>query len=547
MGKKKNKKNITEKEIDSQRFVAVGSAEESQQDALREAVEAARESAVVLREAASVLSAASMPRWNSYPSLMGPAGMVDAGMNTRPPLYTEGVLVESAQGAPSLTIKSNILDTGSSTNRSVTASAKQTTGSSSNQSAVVNIEQPVMASTNQSAVASNKQTAMPNVEQVSVKQTTMSSINQPTVVNTEQPAVASTEQTRTENMREFVRYKPKEPSSGGSRFGGKRASDSNSGSNNGSRASVLSGLPKFGEAPDPLPEPDEILASVPSLTTLGMISPGTSVVKPSDIKGNTDTANGSSSSSLSSQIKPLSRSDSLSGTTSGSSASVELDQQGQIPMQPEDSLPFDSSQAVSSAAETVQLHIGEELPMEYDPRNQAPIQDGMYDQTMDYTQQYAQQQYAQQQYMGDSQNPYGQMQYDGYYQQYDPDNAYDYDPNYVVYDGANPYAAPPVKNGKATVSLILGVLSILLALIPPVGIILGIVALLLSKSYIKAGGMAPRAGTGRVCGFAGLILSLILLVAYAVFIAYFVGGLYGSANAGAIMGYLQTTFLAQFL
>ncbi|MCI8468862.1 MAG: hypothetical protein HFJ75_05155 [Eggerthellaceae bacterium] len=82
---------------------------------------------------------------------------------------------------------------------------------------------------------------------------------------------------------------------------------------------------------------------------------------------------------------------------------------------------------------------------------------------------------------------------------------------------ATPYAAPQATypaggSGKATGALVCGILAIVLCSAPLIGIILGIVAIVMAGSYIKAWGPDGRAKAGRICGIVGIVLSILLYI-----------------------------------
>ena len=77
-----------------------------------------------------------------------------------------------------------------------------------------------------------------------------------------------------------------------------------------------------------------------------------------------------------------------------------------------------------------------------------------------------------------------------------------------------PYA--PQSNGKALGALICGILAIVFSWLPLVGIILGIVAIVLSVKAVKESGKDGKATGGKACGIAGIVLSVIALVLWSV-------------------------------
>lgn len=257
-----------------------------------------------------------------------------------------------------------------------------------------------------------------------------------------------------------------------------------------SEQSMFTGLPKFGEAPDPLPSPQEILASLPSFDALGQ--PTSQTPQPDPLFQQGTTAAG----------MPVFGGD---GTSFQMDATL-----SQVPPVQEQVIEIPAQEVVYGEVQMPDAYV-----QAYDATT-------MYDPAQ----------------MVDPLQGFDVMQ------NYDP---YAYNAAYDPYADPAMFSGVPPKGGMATASLILGIFSILLAFIPPLGIILAVLAIVFAKSYLKKGGMAPRAGTGRVCGIVGIVLSVVLAIALGVFIAYFVGGLYGETNAGAIMGYLQTTPLAQFI
>lgn len=104
---------------------------------------------------------------------------------------------------------------------------------------------------------------------------------------------------------------------------------------------------------------------------------------------------------------------------------------------------------------------------------------------------------------------------------------------------------PPQKNGAATASLILGLLSIIFGLIPPIGIVLGIVARSVSKKYTKRGGRADRALAGKIFGLIGLIFSIAMLVAIGVCAALMFGQIAGPQVARDMLIFYNNSPLGQ--
>lgn len=82
---------------------------------------------------------------------------------------------------------------------------------------------------------------------------------------------------------------------------------------------------------------------------------------------------------------------------------------------------------------------------------------------------------------------------------------------YYGQPGAYPPPAPQ-SNGKATAALVCGILAIVFCWAPLFGIILGVVALVMASKAIKLSGKSGKVTAGRICGLAGIILSVIMFV-----------------------------------
>lgn len=108
-------------------------------------------------------------------------------------------------------------------------------------------------------------------------------------------------------------------------------------------------------------------------------------------------------------------------------------------------------------------------------------------------QQYGQQQYGQQQY---GQQPYGQQPY-----------------------GRQPYGQPPYGvdempgKGKATAALVLGIIGVIGAfLMPFVGLICSIIALVMASQAKRQGYIGGAAKAGKILGIIGLVLAIVFFV-----------------------------------
>lgn len=311
---------------------------------------------------------------------------------------------------------------------------------------------------------------------------------------------------------------------------------------------LLLDLPKFGEVPAVLPSPQELLASVPAISMTGQIMPA------------------GTTSAYSPYLGDMMQSEQLAipamyGSVPSFSAELPAEQIMEVPAQ---GVVYGETQMPDPYLQTYNNMAAYDPSQMYDPHAMSAYDpNAMYQYDPMQMQSYDPMQMQQMQQMQDpmqlqqSQQPFDMYQQDPLAMQgFDPSvhgTGFEQAP-YDSYGYGRQFAseAPlplsgPVKNGKATAAFILGILSILLAFVPPVGLILALIAFFLVKSYHKKGGTASRAGTARVCAIVGIVLSLVIAVALAVFIAYFYGGLHGQANAGIIMSYLQMTPLKGIL
>ncbi len=96
----------------------------------------------------------------------------------------------------------------------------------------------------------------------------------------------------------------------------------------------------------------------------------------------------------------------------------------------------------------------------------------------------------------------------------------------IISEPMNPALA---TNGKATIAFIFGILSIIFALIPPIGIILAVISIKTSKKYVKNGGRSARADIGRIFGYVGMVFSIIMAGVIIWFIGYVFGDMIGTS------------------
>lgn len=105
---------------------------------------------------------------------------------------------------------------------------------------------------------------------------------------------------------------------------------------------------------------------------------------------------------------------------------------------------------------------------------------------------------------------------------------------------------PPAKS-KAVMSLVFGVFSIIFAILPPIGIVLGWLSTRFAKKYKQAGGSAAAADSGRIFGRVGLIFSIIMFVVMGFALAYVAGATFGNYGARALAIYYNHSPLGELI
>lgn len=115
----------------------------------------------------------------------------------------------------------------------------------------------------------------------------------------------------------------------------------------------------------------------------------------------------------------------------------------------------------------------------------------------------------------------------------------------VIQEAAPPL--PPPKKGAARLSLVLGVFSIIFGLIPPIGIVLGLVSTSMAKRYINRGGRASAAESGRIFGRVGLVFSILFLLLLAFCVVYIAGATFANYGARALAIYYNNSPLGQMI
>lgn len=108
-----------------------------------------------------------------------------------------------------------------------------------------------------------------------------------------------------------------------------------------------------------------------------------------------------------------------------------------------------------------------------------------------------------------------------------------------------PYMGEPPKDSNAVLALILGILSIVFAILPPIGIVLGFFSCRLSKKFHKAGGDTAMGDSARIFGRVGFIFSIAMLVVFTIVIVYVAGATFGNYGARAIAIYFNNSPLGQ--
>lgn len=104
---------------------------------------------------------------------------------------------------------------------------------------------------------------------------------------------------------------------------------------------------------------------------------------------------------------------------------------------------------------------------------------------------------------------------------------------------AAPTNMTPPPKGKATLSLILGIFSIILAIIPPIGILLGWLSTRFAKQYKNAGGTAAVGDSGRIFGRVGFVFSIVMFIVMGFALAYIAGATFGNYGARALAIYFN--------
>lgn len=138
-----------------------------------------------------------------------------------------------------------------------------------------------------------------------------------------------------------------------------------------------------------------------------------------------------------------------------------------------------------------------------------------------------------------AQQPYAQPAPAAAYDEYSPYN----DPNVVV----TPIDPTYPTGGRAVRCLIFGILSIVFALIPPVGIVFAVVTIRSSKKYLLNGGTDGKAEAGRIFGIAGLVFSVLMLAFVIGFVCFMVGALTANSVARDLILYFNASPLGSLI
>lgn len=361
---------------------------------------------------------------------------------------------------------------------------------------------------------------------------------------------------------------------------------------------LLTNLPKFGEAPYPLPEPHEILESVPSLASLAY---GTTAAQahtdlyssqPSsaDAYSASDASDYSSSQIVESSddgvifayveeaepIDLLAASESKKGKkkkkkNSGEEYGNDQEQHSGASARGSQDVEEISIPAVYGSEEGFSVELpaetggayaksaSEEVSAVYyevDDGSESAGNSAYYAQAQPAAGYGGQSAQAEQMHEGYTHESGVYESNDGYYYDdagnvfYYDENGYPYyygeDGNAYYYDDYAGYGGQLAQVGKAPggTGLVLGIFSILLAFIPIVGLILGIIAMKKAKKHINMGGTSSSAYTAKLLGKLGVILSIILLIAYIGLVVAFFLSLYPPAIMTAIRTFLATTPLS---
>ncbi len=113
---------------------------------------------------------------------------------------------------------------------------------------------------------------------------------------------------------------------------------------------------------------------------------------------------------------------------------------------------------------------------------------------------------------------------------------YDYGYGYV---GGEPIDPSLATSSQATKCLVFGLLSIIFGLLPPIGILFGVLTIRMARRYHANGGDENKGEAGRVFGIVGFIFSTLMLLFVVGFIFFMVGALSGTQAATDLITYFN--------
>lgn len=99
-----------------------------------------------------------------------------------------------------------------------------------------------------------------------------------------------------------------------------------------------------------------------------------------------------------------------------------------------------------------------------------------------------------------------------------PLNPESYQPVAPPAPGQQPAHAP--SNGKAVGALVCGILAILFAWLPLLGVALGVAAIVLAGKAVRESGKDGKATGGKACGIIGIVLAVLSFVLYLVLFSF---------------------------
>lgn len=122
-----------------------------------------------------------------------------------------------------------------------------------------------------------------------------------------------------------------------------------------------------------------------------------------------------------------------------------------------------------------------------------------------------------------------------------------YAPNGIVYY-AQPYDPALATSGRVTLGLVLAILSIIpFIALPPIGIVLALISMSISRKYMDNGGESSKAEIAHMLSIIGLVLSIMVIIFAIVLVAFMYGALYGTDLAYSLMANFNASPLGNLI